>query len=183
MEPYIYFYRATCFKNKYEAVFNLVTVFFLNISTLKNFPTCYPFFGEKIQSFSDWIFICKAFERDKNTIFNYADDLFLKLTYMRIMSLEISKDLYEDYEDNIYPLMLNTFLDGYYTFEKLILMWNEDGVMNYLKVHQSLLFPVIMEHTPGVFIGVDVEKVRRGIYSDTDLNSIPFHSLNGRLEV
>ncbi|ORX63963.1 hypothetical protein BCR32DRAFT_298261 [Anaeromyces robustus] len=61
-----------------------------------------------------WIFNCKVFEQDRNTILNYAEDLFLKLALtIEDKSLEISMDSDENYEDNIY-YQFSIYLDENY---------------------------------------------------------------------
>ncbi|ORX76214.1 hypothetical protein BCR32DRAFT_296376 [Anaeromyces robustus] len=71
-------------------------------------------------SFSHWIFNCKAFEQDRNTFIKHNVDLNSKFTQInRTNSLGFSEDFDEDFENNIYYLMLNAFLDGCYAFDKL----------------------------------------------------------------
>ncbi|ORX82732.1 hypothetical protein BCR32DRAFT_278643 [Anaeromyces robustus] len=142
-------------------------------------------------------------EQDRNTFIKHNVDLNSKFTQInRTNSLGFSEDLDEDFENNIYYLMLNAFLDGCYAFDKLDIKrerrwWRGQlfkgspespvpyivGLSHFLTVVMPIVnisFRILLnwynnnKNTPGGFKGVDVEKIRHGIYSDTDSNGISF---------
>jgi len=165
-------------------------------STYEKFPTYCPCCGENTQSFSHWIFRCKAFEDYREFILGFTNELYSKIVEInRNKSLGISLDTDEDYEDNIYYLMLNVLLDGRYAFDKLKDVdqrhWHEllfkgssessDPFIVGLSHYLTLIMPIIFKSfyilvnwynnckiSPGDHKGVDVEMIRQGIYSDTD---------------
>ncbi|ORX75123.1 hypothetical protein BCR32DRAFT_285480 [Anaeromyces robustus] len=184
------------YHRKYAAIFNLTISFDLKINLhLKIFLRAALVVVKKPKSFSYWIFNCKAFEQNRNTILKRVEDLFMKFSLInQVNSLELSEDSDKDYEDNIYYLMLNVFLDGCYVFEKLEIIGeqshsSESSVPDIVGLSHFLTFvmPIVNisfgilliwynnnKNTPGSFKGVDVEKIRHGIYSDTDSNDISF---------
>ncbi|ORX84127.1 hypothetical protein BCR32DRAFT_291546 [Anaeromyces robustus] len=105
---------------------------------------------KKTQSFSQWIFICKSFEQNGNTILNDADEFFLKFALtIENKSLEIFMDLDIDID-----------VERNQWHELLIKGLSES--------------PVLIINTPDGFKEVDIKKIRHEIYYDTDSNGILF---------
>ncbi|ORX77883.1 hypothetical protein BCR32DRAFT_282807 [Anaeromyces robustus] len=107
-------------------------------------------------------------------IVGFTNELYAKIVEInRNKSLGISLDTDEDYEDNIYYLMLNVFLDE-----------RSSKSSDPFILGLSLSYPYYANHiqiflyswqlvnnckiSPGDHKGVDVEMIRQGIYSDTD---------------
>ncbi|ORX42015.1 hypothetical protein BCR32DRAFT_288426, partial [Anaeromyces robustus] len=151
-----------------------------------------------------WSFIHRIPEGNKHCKFGCYDitilicsiscELWFTLFFLKFdltiedKSLEIYMDLDEDYEDNIYYMMLNAFLDGCYAFEKLKIdvewrQWHElikssseSPVSAIVGLSYLLLLPIYNnnKNTPGGFKGIDAKKIRHGIYSETDSNDTSF---------
>ena len=77
--------------------------------------------GVSVPSFSHWIFTCKKLENYRNKSLPFLDDLFLKLAMIiEQKSLNVSLDLEEDYDNNIYYFILSALLGrGHSIYEKI----------------------------------------------------------------